>query len=240
MISTSPLFPAVAASVCAPRDTHAHTRERHTHAFILYMMCICTHVSFSSLISLLISGARKTAAAHSRLEMRCILSHVRPTLYFACESCLRLHRRRLAKVNLRLIPVLIISLPATKTLPPPPSARSSFSLALCADDKMCPRGFETFSLRERELETVPPPCCRTQSTRQQKCCEQLRRWQFPTSRPAKLLIKNTHRTAVLHVPRLVNVRAVREELRSAWDENTNAACSSRAKGCYTYYLQLLC
>jgi len=114
MISTSPLFPAVAASVCAPRDTHAHTRERHTHAFILYMMCICTHVSFSSLISLLISGARKTAAAHSRLEMRCILSHVRPTLYFACESCLRLHRRRLAKVNLRLIPVLIISLPARR------------------------------------------------------------------------------------------------------------------------------
>jgi hypothetical protein len=74
-------------------------------------------------------------------------------LYIFClrELC---RRRRLAKVNLRLIPVLIISLPATKTPPPPPSARSSFSLALCADDKMCPRGFETFSLRERELETA--------------------------------------------------------------------------------------
>jgi hypothetical protein len=42
--------------------------------------------------------------------------------------------------------------PPTKT--PPPSARSSFSLALCADDKMCPRGFETFSLRERTRD-----CC---------------------------------------------------------------------------------
>jgi hypothetical protein len=99
MIPTSPLFPAAAAaaSVCAPRDTHAYIRDTHTHAFILYVydVHVHTHVSFSSLISLLISGARKTAAAHSRLgasardEVHGVysLTCAPNFIYFACESC---------------------------------------------------------------------------------------------------------------------------------------------------------
>lgn len=74
-------------------------------------------------------------------------------LYILPARELRRRRlRRLAKVNLRLIPILIISLPAHRRR----RRRVPHFLWRRADDKMCPRGFETFSLRERTRERCLP------------------------------------------------------------------------------------
>lgn len=122
-----------------------HIRDTHTPLHI-YMMCMCSCVflefNFSFDLGRQENSSSSFASWSKMRYMVCILSHMRPTLYFACESKPASHPR--SHYFFACAP------PTTKT--PPPSARSSFSLALCADDKMCPRGFETFSLRERELE----------------------------------------------------------------------------------------
>lgn len=180
--------------------------------------CICVFLEFNFSFDLgRQENSSSSFASWDEVYTWCVFSHMCAQLYILPESC-----ERLAKVNLCVSSPFSLFLCLHEDALPPSSARSSFSLALCADDKMCPRGFETFSLRERTREHRRLPALQNAINATTKVLRAAPPLTISTSRPAKLLIKNTHHRSA--APRLANARAVREELLVRWKHKCSA-CS---------------